>query len=256
LKKERWECAVVPLFPTELDVANAPSIDLLLESNYGPLVKAVMAAVDAVKNDNETFMELAKDDRPKQMNRIDVVSLFRPPPASTADEFPFTRRQPCVVVCTKIQSSPSDTNDHYHRHAIELIYPAFRAAASAILQLKHNYSSEAEAKTVHDNDSDVDLLAQDLIKEGIRDRIQNLDNFGAAAQTWLDQENAIKDMDDQSRDHLQRRAGLARDVREAELIVLRTLQKAILKIGKQCEPIDEMAKYIIQVGVDKFTSER
>jgi hypothetical protein len=226
LKKERWECAVIPLFPAELDVANAPSIDLLLESNYGPLVKEVMTALDSVKNDNDTFMELVEDDRPKQMNRIDLVSLFRPPPATTADKFPFTRRQPCVVVCTKIQLSPSDNNDHYHQHAIELIYPAFRAAASALSQLKDNYSSDSVAKTTCDNDADADLLAKELIKEGIRDRIQNLNSFGTAAQIWL---NAIKDMDGRSRDHLQCRAGLARDVREAELIVLRTLQNAILK---------------------------
>ena len=59
LKKERWECSVIPLFPAVLDLApdviatpnqisrDETSLDLLLESNYGVLVKAVLAAVDA-----------------------------------------------------------------------------------------------------------------------------------------------------------------------------------------------------------------
>ena len=34
---------------------------------------------------------------PKQLRRIEVVSLFRPPPASTADEFPFTRHSACIM---------------------------------------------------------------------------------------------------------------------------------------------------------------
>ena len=59
LKKERWECTVIPLFPAILDLTpnsiptpnkmqnDETALDLLLESNYGMLVKAVIAAVDA-----------------------------------------------------------------------------------------------------------------------------------------------------------------------------------------------------------------
>jgi hypothetical protein len=231
LKKERWECAVIPLFPTVLELADAPSLDLLLESNYGPLVKEVMAAVDAAKDDKETF-KAVDDDWPKQLRRIEVVSLFRPPPASTADEFPFTRRQPCVVVRTKIQSSPSVINDHYHRHAIELIIPAFRAAAFALSQLKRKHSSGTGEATILDNESDVEMMATSLIKECIRDRIQNLIEFGTIAEAWLARQTTTTDMDDQSREHLHCRAGVARNVREAELSVLRTLETAILE-GKQ-----------------------
>jgi hypothetical protein len=231
LKKERWECAVIPLFPTVLELADAPSLDLLLESNYGPLVKEVMAAVDAAKDDKETF-KAVDDDWPKQLRRIEVVSLFRPPPASTADEFPFTRRQPCVAVVTKIQSSPSAINDHYHRHAIEIIIPAFRAAAFALSQLKRKHSSGTGEATILDNESDVEMMATSLIKEGIRDRIQNLIEFGTIAEAWLARQTTTTDMDDQSREHLHCRAGVARNVREAELSVLRTLETAILE-GKQ-----------------------
>jgi len=228
LKKERWECAVIPLFPTVLELADAPSLDLLLESNYGPLVKEVMAAVDAANDDKES-LKVVDDDWPKQMRRIEVVSLFRPPPASTADEFPFTRRQPCVVMGTKIQSSPSDIHDHYHRHAIELIFPAFRAAASVLSQLKRKHSSGAGEATILDNASDVEMMAISLIKEGIRDRIQNLIEFGTIAEAWLAKQTTTTDMDDQSREHLHCRAGVARNVREAELSVLRTLETAILE---------------------------
>ena len=133
-----------------------------LESNYGMLVKAVIAAVDAAneikvrqkqqqqsENDdtgttNEKYAEQDDgddDDRPAQLNRLEVVSLFRPPPKFTADEqLSFPRRQPCVVVGTKVQSTDSrSNNDHYHRDAIESILPAFRAAASAISQLRTNH---------------------------------------------------------------------------------------------------------------------
>jgi hypothetical protein len=229
LKKERWECAVIPLFPTVLDLAGAPSLDLLLETNYGPLVRAVVSALDAADGDREALKKVGND-IPKQLDRIEVVSLFRPPPASTANEYPFTRRQPCVIVGTKIQSTPSDTNDHHHQYAIERILPAFRAAASALSQLKHKHSSKAAETTLVDNESDLNSQAIDLIKEGIKDRIHNLVEYGIAAEKWLAQDTSIStDLDDQSKEHRQYRAGVAMDVRESELIVLRTLQTTIHK---------------------------
>ena len=99
LKKERWECAIIPIFPAVLDLVpdeiptpnekarDETSLDLLLETNYGPLVKAVIAAVnaaneiearqrsDSLKNDNET-MDGADTDMPDRLNYFEVVSLF------------------------------------------------------------------------------------------------------------------------------------------------------------------------------------
>jgi len=268
LKKERWECAVLPLFPAMLDLVpddiptpyqkarGETTLDLLLETNYGPLVKAVIAAVDAaseirarqisegVRNDDETI-DGVDSDRPEQLNRLEVVSLFRPPPSGTADEFAFPRRQPCVVVGTKIQSSDSDTNNHHnHRHAIESILPAFRAAASAISQLRHNHQSSsiddvapikaspmAVAAASLDKNTDWDELALKLIQDGIKDRSQTLVDDGKAAESWLAQQNDANGIDDQNdREHRQFRAGVASDVREAELNVLRTLQKTVIEM--------------------------
>jgi len=257
LKKERWECAVIPLFPAVLDLdpdaiptpnekaKDETTLDMLLETNYGTLVKAVIAAVDAAnevrarqRSDDDETEDKAENNRPEQLNRLEVVSLFRPPPKSTADEFPFPRRQPCVIVGTNIQSSASATNDHYHRHAIESVLPAFRAAASAISQLRNNHqsSSDDNARPIEaskmaiaaaslDKDKDWDQPAIELLKEGVKDRLQTLVDDGKTAEDWLSKQNSATGIEDQNRQHLQFRAGVAQDVREAELIVLNTLQK-------------------------------
>jgi len=276
LKTERWECAVVPLFPAVLDlVPNSiptPSemaredttLDLLLESNYGTLVKAVIAAVDAaseirarqklsggdMNEDDDSTEGDDGDERPDQLNRLEVVSLFRPPPSGDDDKFPFPRRQPCVVVGTKIQSSDCDTdNAHHHRRAIEAVLPAYRAAASAISQLRDNHqkissssssnnddddrspspieaSRMAMAAASLDKDADWDTLALKLMQDGMKDRCRTLVKDGKVAESWVARRNdAENSMDDpQGREHRQFRAGMARDAREAELNVLRVLQ--------------------------------
>ncbi|KAL7526286.1 hypothetical protein ACHAXR_001409 [Thalassiosira sp. AJA248-18] len=264
LKNERWECTVIPLFPAVLDLApdaiptpsemarGATSLDLLLETNYGPLVKAVIAAVNAA-NEIEARQKMngatddddgaVDEDRPEQLNRLEVVSLFRSPPQGTADEFAFQRRQPCVVVGTKIQSSDCDTNNHHHhRHAIESILPAFRAAASAISQLRSNHQSSstdesspieasqmAMAAASLDKHIDWDKQALNLIKEGMKDRLQTLVDDGKTADAWLSKQNGATGIDDVDNQHRQFRAGVARDVRGVEMNVLNTLQKTAIE---------------------------
>lgn len=261
LNTQRWECSAIPLFPAELDLApdsiatpnqianHETHLDLLLESNYGALVKAVVEAVEAAnevharqKNDGTTdkndTSNKEKTDRPEQLDHLQLVSLFRAPPKSTAKEYPFPRRQPCVVVGTKIQSSPSYDNDCYHRDAIKSILPAFRAAASAILQLRNHYRSlgSADASQTVDSqkmamaagDSDWDAPARKLIQEGISDRIQYLADDGTNAKAWLAKQNDATSMADGNGEHRRLRADMAGDVREAELKVLRTLQKELL----------------------------
>lgn len=266
LKNERWECAVIPLFPAVLDLdpgtiptpnekANdETTLDLLLEVNYGPLVKAVIAAVDAANEirakqqiedatgADDGTVDVSDNDRPKQLNRLELLSLFRPPPNSSEEE-DFPRRQPCAVVGTKIQSSLCETdNQNHHRHAIESVLPAFRAAASAISQLRDNHQSlndnaspiqasqMAMAAASLDKSTDWDEPALKLIEEGINDRIQTLVDDRKAAKLWLAQQNnANMGSEDQSREHRQYRAGVANDVREAELLVLRTLQKTAIE---------------------------
>ncbi|KAL9189652.1 hypothetical protein ACHAXT_009327 [Thalassiosira profunda] len=242
LRRERWECAVIPLFPAALDLApdaiptpNAKAkeettLDLLLESNYGPLVKAVLAA------GSKDEIEEEKDDRPDKLDRLEVVSLFRPPPKSTGGEFPFPRRQPCVVVGTKIGAASGDADRScHHRRSIEETLPAFRAAASAISQLRKNHSSDdaspieasqmAMAAASLDKSVDWDAQALALIREGIADRMTTLVDDGKAAEAWLARQNDVNGADDQSREHRQFRAGVARDVREAELMVLDALRE-------------------------------
>ena len=278
LKKERWECSVIPLFPAVLDLVsgvistpgqNASSetkLDLLLETNYGPLVKAVIAAVDAA-NEIEARRESAKDaddsqstnvdrsDRPELLNQLEIVSLFRPPPAHTAKEFPFTRRQPCVVVGTKIQAydSASNINRHHCKKAIQSILPAFRAAASALSQLRHNHqltqsthnssgdndpspikaSQMAIAAASLDSNTNWDEHALTLILEGIQDRIQTLIEGGKAADTWISGiEKVVGANDYNDYQHRQLRAGMAKDAREAEITVLHTFK-------------DELSQWII-----------
>ena len=216
IKKEQWECTVIPLFPAVLDLGidtgnnNNDSgeakdellLDLLLESNYSQLVKAVIAAVDAAneiktrqKNADTQQHDLVADetdsDRPELLSRVEVVSLFRPPPAHTASDFPFDRRQPCVIVGTKIQAPDSSTtetiNKRHHQNAIQNILPAFRAAASALHQLRqnHNQSGDDAASPIQasqmaiaaaslDQSKNWDEPATELMKEGIQDRIRTL----------------------------------------------------------------------------------
>ena len=262
LKKERWECTVIPLFPAMLDLApdTLPTpndiandkVDLLLESNYGPLVKAVIAAVNAANeikakqqkqqqqqgnSDDSKAIDYADSvsDRPEQLNRLEVVSLFRRPTA----EYPFPLRQPCVVVGTKIQNSPDDTNDHYHRHAIESVLPAFRASASAIAQLRNNHESDDDHASISassmtiaaaslDKSLDWDIPAMELINEGIKDRLQTLESDGKAANEWLATQNEAISMDAMHREF---RADVAKDVRNAELMVLRTLQITVTEMA-------------------------
>ncbi|KAL7548347.1 hypothetical protein ACHAWF_011633 [Thalassiosira exigua] len=260
LKKERWECAIIPLLPAKLDLApdaiptpsqkakDQTSLDLLLEANYGPLVKAVISAVDAAseveaRTKGKEDTKGTDDDRPDQLNRLEIVSLFRPPPRSTSKDFAFPRRQPCVVAGTKIQTSNCDTdNSQRHRQAIEAILPAFRASASAISQLRKNHrnsqsdddSSPIEASQMAmaaaslDQETDWDSLALDLIEKGISDRIQALIDGGSAAEVWINQQNDIRGAEDQARDHRTFRAGVARDVRESELNVLFALQQSVV----------------------------
>ncbi|KAL7489409.1 hypothetical protein ACHAW6_015007 [Cyclotella cf. meneghiniana] len=247
LVKERWECSVIPLFPAILDLApdvfSTPmdkargdsSLDLLLEANYGPLVQAVIAAVDASveirskmnRNDDPTNaaqIPIESDsDRPHQLNRLEVLSLFRPP------SYPFPRRQPVVVVGTKIAMGADTRNQNYHKRAITSILPAFRAAASAISQLRHNHqnsisspiaaSQMAIAAASIDNNTDWDIPALCLIRDGIDDRIQTLLQDGKDAELWLEKATSINCSEDSYS-----RAYVSRNVREAELKVLERIR--------------------------------
>lgn len=257
LKKERWECTVIPLFPAVLDLLapdviatpnqisnDETSLDLLLESNYGVLVKAVLAAVDAaneikVRQKSGSGSENASEDetdRPAQLDRLEVVSLFRPPPALTAKDFPFSRRQPCVVVGTKIGASTqiSSSNRQYHREAIKKVLPAYRAAASAIAQLRLNHKNNDSSSPIQasqmtmaaaslDKDTDWDNAALELMRLGINDRIQTIERDRKAANAWLAQFTVGDRLDENSLQHRQFRAEMSSDIREAELNVLHTL---------------------------------
>jgi hypothetical protein len=233
---------VLDLAPDDIssptDSSGDSSLDLTLETNYGPLVQAAIAAINAaseirykmklVDEDSEL-----KEERPDQLDRIEVLSVFRPPPPQTADEFPFQRRQPVIVVGTKIDTSAnSSTNQSYHRLAIKSILPAYRAAASAIAQLRYNHqnnisspieaSQMAKAAASIDTNTDWDRPALDLIQAGIEERIDTLLEKGRDAEMWLDRVKSQEVLDDR-----QSRARLSRDAREAELRVLEKLKEEI-----------------------------
>ncbi|KAL7508069.1 hypothetical protein ACHAXN_005147 [Cyclotella atomus] len=254
LVKERWECSAIPLFPTVLDLApndiSSPTrkssghddsvIDLTMETNYGPLVKAVGAATDAatrikLKLGGTNNATSAIDDIPHQLEQIEVLSLFRPPPSQTAEEFPFQRRQPVIVVGTKIDTTTDNSqNAAYHQLVIQSVLPTFRAAASAIAQLRHNYqknisapieaSQMAKAAASIDPGIDWDGPALELIRSGIEERIRTIMDNGKEAEAWLERVTSQEGLKD-----LQLRAGLARDVREAELRVLEKLKDEIAR---------------------------
>jgi hypothetical protein len=258
LKKERWECSVIPLFPAVLDLApdviatpnqvskDETSLDLLLENNYGSLVQAVLAAVDAANEiearqiSESGIKNASKDqtDQPAQLERLEVVSLFRPPPSLTSKEFPFPRRQPCVVVGTKIQKADEiiSLNRQYHRKAIKKVLPAYRAAASAIAQLRLNHKNGESSSSIKasqmaiaaaslDKETDWDEAALNLIRMGINDRIQTIQRDEKAANAWLTQ--FTDRVDKNSLKHRQLRAAMATDVRKAELKVLYTLENEL-----------------------------
>ena len=260
LQKERWECSAIPLFPAVLDLApdkiatpnqiskDETSLDLLLESNYGVLVKAVQAAVDAANeiearqnsSGSGNKREDQTTDRPSQLDRLEVLSLFRPPPALTANDFPFARRQPYVVVGTKIGASHQITcsNRQCHREAIQKVLPAYRAAACAIAQLRLNHkngdpSSSIQASQMSsaaaslDKDNDWDEAAQTLMRVGINDRIQTIERDGKAANAWLGQIRTGHRLDENSLQHRQFRYEMSSDIREAELNVLQTLDNEL-----------------------------
>ena len=82
-----------------------------------------------------------------------------------------------------------------------------------------------------DKNTNWDKLALKMIQDGIKDRMRTLVADGEAAGSWLVQQNYTKGTDDQNnREHRQSRAGVARDVREAELNVLRVLQKTAIEM--------------------------
>ena len=253
LKKERWECSAIPLFPAVLDLApnqiakDETSLDLLLETNYGHLVKAVQAAVDAA-DEIESRQESSSSgdvtgtqtDRPAQLDRLELLSLFRPPPALSANNFPFARRQPCVVIGTQIGASDQIThaNRLCHQEAIKKVLPAYRAAAAVIAQLRQNYAngdpvSLIEASQVSivaaslDKGNDWDEAAFKLMRLGINDRIQTIERDGKSATAWLGQFTAGNRLDKDSLQHRQFRFEMSSEVREAELIVLRTLDNEL-----------------------------
>lgn len=118
--------------------------------------------------------------------------------------------------------------------------PAFRAAASAIRQLRENHrtsggdgaaspikaSRMARAAASADASAPCEALALELLRDGMRERRRTLTNDGATAEAWLVRQDATAGSEDQrGREHRQLRAGMARDVRESELLVLRALQK-------------------------------
>eukprot|EP00804_Cyclotella_cryptica_P018825 CCRYP_018291-RA/>CCRYP_018291-RA protein AED:0.00 eAED:0.00 QI:119/1/1/1/0/0/2/691/645 len=231
MMKERWECSAIPLFPAVLDLdpyamssqqnktLDKAKLDLLSEANYGPLVKAVTAAVDAT---------LDKFSSPNRRNRIQILSVFRPPSPETSPTNTVLRRQPVVVVETKIHNGKDSDNQHHHKLAIKSILPAFRAAAAAISQLRHNHqkgssspiksSQMALAAASNDGGKDWDAPALALIRDGINDRITALLQGGQNAEMWLAEVSDIN-----SSDHRQHRANLARATRDAELRVLEKL---------------------------------
>lgn len=259
LVTERWECSAIPLLPTVLDLTpediSSPTmktggyddsvVDLTLETNYGPLVKAVGAATDAA---NQIKLKLGGgtnntatsyiDDIPHQLEQIEVLSLFRPPPPQTADEFPFKRRQPVIVVGTKIDSSTDNNtqkNAAYHTLVIQSVLPTYRAAASAINQLRYNYQNNisapieasrmARAAASIDPDRDWNGPAYQLLRSGIEERLQTIMDKGKEAEEWLEKVASQEGLKDR-----QLRAGLARDVREAELRVLEKLRNEICRV--------------------------
>ena len=253
LKNERWECSVVPLFPAVLDLApdviatpnqissDETSLDLLLESNYGGLVKAIVAAVDAAceieeRNGSEKTSE-DQTDRPAQLDRLEVVSLFRPAPELTKNKFPFPRRQPCVVVGTKIGASEqiSFANRPHHREAIEKVLPAYRAAACALAQIRRNHKNDdsllsidtVELSIATVEGSNWDEAALKLLRMGINDRIETITRDGKAASAWLTQSAARNRLDKDDLQHRQFRSEMSSDIRSAELNVLQTLSNEL-----------------------------
>ena len=208
------------------------SLDLTLETNYGTLVQAVLAAVNAaneirLKMNLDDTTNTIKEEPPHQLQRVEVLSLFRPPPSATADEFPFQRRQPVILVGTKITTKDSQ-NEPYHELAIQSVLPAFKAAASAIDQLRSNYqnnisspiqaSQMAKAAASIDPEKDWTADAIALIQDGLDVRIETILNNDTDAMSWLDK--APGQNEDRNS-----RARLAQDIRQAELKVLQQLKE-------------------------------
>ncbi|KAL7476835.1 hypothetical protein ACHAW6_002669 [Cyclotella cf. meneghiniana] len=229
--KERWECSAIPLFPAVLNLdqdamysqpnktLGKANLDLLSEANYGPLVKAVIAAVDTSTKNWST---------PNQRNRIQILSVFRPPPPEVSATYTVLRRQPVVVVETKIDDGTDSENQHYHRLAIKSILPAFRAAAAAISHLLRNHqngfssaiksSQLVLAASSNDESKDWDGPALSLIRDGIHDRMKALLHGGQDAEIWLAEVSSNNFSEDRNY-----RAKLSRDTRDAELRVLEKL---------------------------------
>jgi hypothetical protein len=184
---------------------------------------------------------------------LQLVSLFRPPPKSTAKEYPFVRRQPCVIVGTKIQHSTSSCHDNnnnqqYHLDAIEAILPAFRAAACAISQLRNQYHelgivdpSQVDASLLvmaATTSSEWDVAARKLIMDGIHERLQYLVNSTQTTnylsltrqpQSEGDGNGMIDESESEEHNNRKLRTSMATDVREMEILVLNTLQEELLK---------------------------
>lgn len=83
----------------------------------------------------------------------------------------------------------------------------------------------AKAAALLDKSIDWDNQALELIEVGIEDRLQTLVRDGRTAEEWLAKQKDSTGCGDMNSQHRQFRAGVARDVRDAELAVLSTLTK-------------------------------
>ena len=79
-----------------------------------------------------------------------------------------------------------------------------------------------------DSTTDWDVPALDLMQFGIEERMGIILNHGREAEAWLEQIQSHEGLEER-----QSRAGLARDVREAELRVLETLGEEVMMLSKE-----------------------
>ena len=204
----------------ELSPQSDAKLDLRILTNYGPLLKALEAAVEkATKKKSVT----------NKKSSIAIVETACYSYLSAPKQ--LARYRPLHEVVTRIGPLDNANIKMHHRATIEAVLPAFRAAASAIAQLQYNHQNNIQspiklkqmvmAASAKDPNTDWNEKARNLMRDGIHDRLHELREAEKDADAWLKKVSA------HYIEERKIRGEFAKEIRDSEIMVLESLEIAI-----------------------------
>lgn len=215
---DRTASSGIPLLPKFLELdptkPNGPKLDFRNEKVWLPITDAIKKAVDAAM----------KKKAAEEKAKFDLLAY----PISISSTRTANRVRPMYVVTTRIVSE--DGIHVSHKATIQKLLPSFRAAASALAQLRYNHQNGikapiklkemAIAAALKDPNKNWDEEALSLIRAGIQERLTLLKEVGAQNEAWLEKVSV------HNFETREARANLARQIRSSEIEVLEVLLAA------------------------------